>query len=252
MQKIVVANWKMNPLSVAGAEELFNLIENRIGNLKNTEVVICPPFVYLPAFQGRDSIIKLGAQNCFWEEKGAYTGEISARMIEDMNCRYVILGHSERQKYLGETDEMINRKIKTVLKTNLSPILLIGETRRNSLNSKKEIEVQLESTLMGIEEEHIRELNIVYEPLWAISSQQATIATVEDVIRAKSIIKEALKKLKGEIAKQIRILYGGSVDSENILDFVEKAGMKGVIVGRASLDPEEFVKIVKLLDDVKV
>jgi triosephosphate isomerase len=242
MKPIIVANWKMNPQTLQEAKELFNRVAEGIKNAcpefhRRVEVVICPPFVYIQTFKHLNILtIKLGAQSCFWEEKGAYTGEVSPKMLKDLGCEYVILGHSERRKNLGETDEMINKKIKAALKEDLKPILCVGETgeQREEEITEKILEKQTAAALEGLSEEQIGKVVLAYEPIWAIGTGNAC-----DIDRARKVELFLEKILK------IPVLYGGSVDSENALGYIKEAGFDGLLVGGASLIPEEFIKIAK-------
>jgi triosephosphate isomerase len=211
---LIVANWKMNPENFSQAKILFNLVKKRIKNIKNTEVIICPPFVFLSLLKAN------GAQDCFWEERGAYTGEISPKMLKNLDCQYVIIGHSERRHYLGETDEMINKKLKAALKMGLKPILCIANLS------------QLKKGLEGIFEKII----IAYEPLSAIGTGKPY-----DWEKAKKT-KDKIQKI---LSKNIKILYGGSVNSENALSYIKQGGFQGLLIGSASLKAKEFIKIAK-------
>ena len=241
MKPLVVANWKMNPPTLAKANLLFNTIVKKVKHLKNAEVVICPPFIYLPYFLNSKfpfSNLKIGAQDCFWEEKGAFTGEVSAAMLKDLGCQYVILGHSERRKYFGETDEMINKKIKAAIVAKLKPILCIGETKEEKEVGKtfEVLQSQLKKALFFIPNSKF--LIVAYEPVWAIGTGKAC-----GIFRAKK-----MNLFIRKIVKNIPILYGGSVNSENAKDYIEKADFDGLLVGKVSLDAEEFGKIVKSID----
>lgn len=244
MNPIIIANWKMNPQTVKEAEELFDSVEKGIKNIKNIkgiEAVICPPPVFLNTIKKGENV-KLGAQDCFYEDKGAYTGEISVGMIKDAGCEYVIVGHSERRKYFGETDEIVNKKIKAVLSSGLTPIFCIGETEEQRRNHKTEevIKRQLEKGLDGIK----ANLVIAYEPVWAIGTGNPCSA--EEAKRMCLFIKKILASIYDlKILGQIPILYGGSVNSDNSASYVKEAGMNGLLVGGASLKVEEFIKIVK-------
>ncbi|PJA64006.1 MAG: triose-phosphate isomerase, partial [Candidatus Portnoybacteria bacterium CG_4_9_14_3_um_filter_43_11] len=195
---------------------------------------------------------KLGAQDCFWENKGAYTGEISSLMLKDLGCQYVIVGHSERRKYFGESDEIINRKLKAVLKNRMKPVFCVGEETRDSLNGNgKQINEmglivgeQLEKGLIGISTERIREIIFAYEPIWAIGTGQACLP--DDAMKARLFIRKILSKLYSrETAEKARIVYGGSIDSKNVSDYVKNAKMDGILVGGASINASEFNKIVE-------
>ena len=217
MKPLIVANWKMNPVSLAEAKRLFNLEKKGTRNLKRVEVVICPPFVYLPVLRAN------GALDCFWEEKGAYTGEVSPKMLKDLGVKYVILGHSERRKYLGETDEMVNKKVKAVLAGRMKPILCIDKLS------------QIKKGLKGVPLERVI---LAFEPLSAIGTGKPY-----SVAKAKGIRRLIRKKLR-----RAPVLYGGSVNAQNAKSYVEEAGFQGLLVGGASLKPGEVVGIVKAVD----
>lgn len=244
MKILIVANWKMNPQTLIEARELFNSVKNGIKDIKNVEVVICPPFIYLPKVKSQGSEIKIGAQDCFWEEKGAFTGEISPKMLKNFGCQYVILGHSERRKYLNETDEMINKKLKAALKANLKAILCIGEAKgeRELAKTKEILKRELQKDLKGIENSkfEIKNLILAYEPIWAIGSgkscQPAQVREI-NLFLAKIL---AQRQLRG-----VRILYGGSVNSQNADLYLKKAQSQGLLVGGASLKANDFLKILK-------
>jgi triosephosphate isomerase len=248
MQKLIVANWKMNPQSLKEAKKLFNSVKNWIKRhsnvLKNIGIIICPPFVYLPGFalstsnfRHRTSNISLGAQDLFWEEKGAFTGEISPKMLKNLGVEYVIVGHSERRKILGETGEMINKKLKAAIKTKLKPILCIGETEKERTSGKtfQVLKNQLKKALNGTSNVKLQTSNLIiaYEPVWAIGTGNP--CKPED---AKEVLLFLRKILK------FPILYGGSVNSKNAKDYI-KIGFDGLLVGGASLDPKEFIEIIK-------
>ncbi len=212
MKLLVVANWKCNPTTLKEAKFLFNAVGKGIKNFKNVEVVICPPFIYLPFLKAK------GAQDCFWEEKGAYTGEISPVMLKNLGVEYVILGHSERRKYQGETDEIINKKLKAAISAGLKPILCVANLSQLGKSSK------------DISEEII----VAYEPVFAIGT-------------GKPCPPEMAKKMRDKIDYS-RVLYGGSVNSQNAGNYIKEAGFKGLLIGGASLASKEFIEIVKRVD----
>ena len=239
MKPLIVANWKMNPTSLAETKRLFNSVKNGIKKIKKAEVVICPPFVYLSTFSQQyrrlvRGTVRLGGQDCFWEEKGAFTGEVSPAMLKNLGCEYVIIGHSERRRYFQETDEMINKKIKAALKVKLKPILCVGETEEERKNGKAEeiLKRQIEKDLKEIESFN---LIIAYEPVWAIGTGNSCGAG-----EAQNI-----KNFISGIIPSVKILYGGSVNSGNSKEYIKEAGFGGLLVGGASLDAEEFSKIIK-------
>lgn len=242
MKSLIVANWKLNPINQKETKTLFEKIKRGTKNIKNTEVVVCPPFVYLSLLKG----LTLGAQNVYFEEKGAFTGEVSALMLADFKINYVIIGHSERRKYFNETDEQINKKIKKSLSVKLKPILCIGETaeERDSNRRAEVLERQITEDLKGVKKEEIKNIVIAYEPVWAIGT--GNNCSVDETMGSILFIRKIISKLyKREIADNLRIIYGGSVKSENSGSYIKSAGANGFLVGGASLNAEEFVKIVK-------
>lgn len=223
MKPLIVANWKMNPQTLAEAKRLFDSVKKGVKDFKNAEVVICPPFLCISNLKSQISNIKLGAQDCFWEEKGAFTGEVSPPMLKNLGCQYVIIGHSERRRYFKETDEIINKKIKAALKVNLRPILCI------------EKKSQIKNALRGIAKKDLKKIILAYEPVWAIGTGKAC-----GIPEARKINLSIRKIFKRNI-----LLYGGSVNSQNARNFIKKAKFQGFLIGGASLVPKEFIKIVK-------
>ena len=250
MQEIlIVGNWKMNPQNSLQVENLLQDIKNEMKNFsfEQKEVVICPPFIYLSNIQHLlSNDVKLGAQNCFWEEKGAFTGEISSLQLKNLNVKYVIIGHSERRQYLGETDEMIAKKLKAVLEARLSPILCIGETKeeREAEKTAEILKHQLKNDLKDTPQAN--KLIIAYEPIWAIGTGNFCEAD-EALSNLLFIKKQLLKLFPKNLAEKIKILYGGSVDSKNAKAYID-VGFDGLLVGGASLKAGEFVKILKTID----
>jgi triosephosphate isomerase len=234
---LVVANWKMNPTTLAEAKQLFNSVSQGIKKVKNVEAIICPPFVYLPILSlviSHRSLVKLGAQDCFYEQKGPFTGEVSPKMLKDLGCQCVIIGHSERRQCFEETDEMINKKIKAALKIKLKPILCIGETAAEKKKGKtfKVLKKQLKEDLKSIS--NLKNLILAYEPVWAIGT--GIPCQPSEAKRVLFFLRKSLRKTP--------VLYGGSVNSQNARDYL-KAGFQGLLVGGASLNDQEFIKIVK-------
>ncbi len=246
MKPLIVANWKCNPTSLPEAKGLFGSIRKGIKNVKNVEVVICPPFVYLPELKVKGSKLKLGAQNCFWEDKGAFTGEISAKMLRSLACKYVIIGHSERRRYFKERDLGINKKIKSSLQNKLKPILCIGETEeeKNRGEFPQVIKTQIEKGLRKIPRTKIKEIAIAYEPIWAIGTGKACRPVQAQVTNL--LIRKIMTRLYSRsIAEKVPVLYGGSVNKTNALDYLRESRMAGLLIGGASLRPKEFIRIVK-------
>jgi len=232
---LIVANWKMNPLTLKEVEALFKGINKKF---KKVEVVICPPFVFL--LSAKTNFV-LGAQNCFWEKEGAFSGEISPYQLKSIGCKYVILGHSERRKYFEETNEIVGKKIKKGFEAGLKPILCIGETLKEKNYVASVLKKQIKESLVYISRENIEKISIAYEPIWAIGSGYSCPTE-----RAKStvlLIRKILSELYG--AKKNRILYGGSVNSKNASLIYKEAGLDGLLIGGASLRPKEFLEIIK-------
>lgn len=229
--KYIIANWKMNPKTLAEAKRLFNAVK------KAKKAIICPPFVYLSELKGLD----LGAQNCFWEKEGAYTGEVSCSMLKSLGCKYVLVGHSERRKYFKE-DKDVNKKVKAVLNAKLIPVFCIGETKeeRNQNKTDAVLKEQISSGLDGVK---LSSIIIAYEPRWAIGT--GSPCDVEEAQKMKLFIQKILSKTYGRASLKVPILYGGSVKSNNAKAYIQEAGFNGLLVGGASLDAKEFIKIVK-------
>lgn len=245
MKPLIVANWKCNPLTLKEGEELVKRIEEGIEEVSSAEVVICPPFVFLPFLIQRAGL-PFGAQNCFSEDKGPFTGEISVNMLEEVGAKYVIIGHSERRKIFKETSEEINLKLLKVLNSSITPILCIGENREEREQGKTfdVLTEQLEKCLLGVSKEDSSKMVLSYEPVWAIGTGQP--AQVSDIVEVRVFIREFLSNKFGkENCEKIRVLYGGSVDSNNVHSFVTEARMNGVLVGGASLKSDEFLKLIK-------
>ncbi len=245
MKYLIIANWKCNPVSAVEAKNLFKSANGAARNAKNAEVVICPPFVYLSDLKKQGLDVVLGSQDCFWEPKGAYTGEVSAQMLKNLWCKYVIIGHSERRKYFNETNESINKKLKAVFEAGLKPIFCVGEKHDEKEIIKEVLEKQLSEGLANVPASKITDLIIAYEPVWAISSEEGKYCSPEYAFSASLIIKKFL--LKGydkTVIDKIRIIYGGSVGSNDAVSYIKEGRMAGTLVGKASLNAAEFGKIV--------
>ncbi len=247
---MIAGNWKMNT-TVSEAVALVNEMRQGLDKIDNVDKVVCPPFISLAAVREviKGSSTKLGAQNIFFEEKGAYTGEISPLMLADL-CEFVIIGHSERRQYFDETGEIVNKKVKAALKVGLKPILCIGERLEENEAGRTEevVTEQLESSLAGINESS--SLIVAYEPIWAIGTGRA--ATGKQANETISFIRRNISKLYGkEIAKGLRILYGGSVTADNATEFVNQPEIDGALVGGASLKANQFLSIVKQTSEVR-
>ena len=244
---IVAGNWKMNK-TVAEARALVAEMTPTLRAVKGVEKVLCPPFVSLVAvaalLQGTD--IGLGAQNMYWETKGAYTGEIAPGMVAEF-CRYVIIGHSERRTYFGETDETVNKKTVAAYNFGLTPIVCVGETlaEYESGRTAEVVSRQIRAGLKGLEVEFAPKVVIAYEPVWAIGTGRASTGVDANIV-IRDHIRKALKEMYGEDAAQaMRVLYGGSVTAANAAEFFGQPDIDGALVGGASLKVDEFVKITQ-------
>ncbi len=252
MKKLVVGNLKMNLLTVAERDRYLESFQRDFEKkAKNSaEIVLCPPAVHLEKFVetlAQENIF-VGAQNIFWEERGSFTGEISSLMVKNIGCKYAIIGHSERRKYFAESNEDINAKIKSALKDNLIPIVCIGEsqTERKNGETAEVIMAQLNQSLSDVPISKITEIVFAYEPIWAVGSD--AIPTSDEILEVKITIRKLLvEKYGASAAEKVRILYGGSVNSKNVDQVCVEPQMDGVLVGRESLIPNEFLKIVSLI-----
>jgi len=247
---LVAGNWKMNT-TVAEAERLVLEMLESLDRIEGVEKVLCPPFVSLVGIgmMLENSSIKLGAQNMYFESKGAYTGEVSPMMLKEL-CEFVILGHSERRWYFGETDEIVNEKVKAALANKLRPILCVGERLEENEAGKTQevIDRQIRGALSGVES--VPDLVVAYEPVWAIGTGRAAsgkqaAATIQFV---RDVVSEIWSK---SAAQDLRVLYGGSVTSSNVAEFVALPEIDGALVGGASLKADEFVGIVKKTSEIK-
>jgi len=243
----VAGNWKMNT-SRAQAVALAQALIERIGSQEAVDTAVCPPFVYLEAVAVviSDSRIDLGAQNMFYEDNGAYTGEVSGAMLTDAGCRYVILGHSERRHIIGETDEIINRKIIKALSDGLDVIFCVGEllTEREARQTPDVVRRQVRVGLEGVTRSDMESVTIAYEPVWAIGTGRT--ATPEQAQEVHAMIRELIARTyDGNLAESIRIQYGGSVKPSNAAELLHQADIDGALVGGASLKAEDFAAIVQ-------
>jgi len=243
----IAGNWKMNK-TVGEAVDLVREVKKAISGFKEVEVAVAPPFTALYAVHREleGSPIHLAAQNLYWEEKGAFTGEISPLMLKEVGCDYVIIGHSERRQYFGETDETVNRRIKAALAHNLKVIFCVGETLKEREEGKtfSVIERQIEGGLKGLGEKELRDIVIAYEPVWAIGTGKT--ATPEQAEEAHRFVRGKVEKLYSrKVSEEMRIQYGGSVTPENIKGLMNQPNIDGALVGGASLKSESFSKIVR-------
>jgi len=243
---IIAGNWKMN-MTATQARELAGKLVPLVSGVKGRDVVLGPPFTSLAAVAEtiKGSNIGLAAQNLHWEDKGAFTGEISADMLLDSGCKYVIIGHSERRQYFGETDETVNKKVKQALKKGLLPILCVGETlaEREAGKLKDIISRQVTGGLNDISAEDMKKIVLAYEPVWAIGTGKT--ATPEQANEVHALIRQKIKALySADIAEGLRIQYGGSVTPENVSTLMAMPDIDGALVGGASLKPESFAALV--------
>ena len=223
MKPLIIANWKMNPGTLRQTKALFSAIQ-KTTKQKKVEVVICPPYPYLVPLRQMKTNVVLGAQDCSWEKKGALTGEVSAQQLKDIGCSYVICGHSERKKYLGETLGMTHAKLEAALKAGLHVLLCVENLRELQIFKKKT--------------KSFKNVFLVFEPSSAISTQGGKQILPRDI----ALMSSAMRKIAG---RNIPVLYGGSVNAKSIADIMKKGKVRGALVGAASLKPKEFAKIVK-------
>jgi triosephosphate isomerase len=247
-KKIIAANWKMN-MTIGETAGFFEKFLRELGDDRKVEVVIVPPFTALAAASEllRDvQNVKLGAQNMHWEKPGAYTGEICAEMLRELLVNYVVLGHSERRTYFGETDAIVNKKVLAAHANALKPIVCIGETlaERDAGKVEEVLATQAKGSLAGLTADQMEETVIAYEPVWAIGTgRTATPAQAQD---AHAFIRQQLEQLFGkDVADEVRIQYGGSVKPGNAAELMSQADIDGALVGGASLDPRGFAEIVQ-------
>ncbi len=242
----------MNLLSPQERDRYLIWMDKELKNkkLKNSEIVLCPPFVHLEAFKKwNNKKIKLGAQNMFPELKGSYTGEISPVMLKNLGCEYVIIGHSERKRYFSESNHEINLKLISALKNGLKPILCVGESRVEKENHEtlKVITRQVKEALANIKRTKAEQINIAYEPIWSVGSD--IVPASNKIMEAGLLIRKILVEMFGKkYAEMVRILYGGSVSAKTIGQVCVEAGMDGALIGRESLLPHEFIKIAEIID----
>lgn len=249
MKTLIAANWKMNT-NLSEAQQLTRDLLSSINNDAHVETVICPPFVYLQEISNllKGKPIKVGAQNVYFEEKGAYTGEVASGMLSDF-CEYVIIGHSERRQFFGDTNEIVNKKLRSVIEHELTPILCVGENldERENGDAENVVGAQLEESLSGIQK--TVNLVVAYEPVWAIGTGKAATSDIaEDIMR---FIRSKLAAIyDNPFADNITLLYGGSVTADNVKDYLSQANINGALVGGASLDAQKFQDIIDRAGDI--
>ena len=244
---IIAGNWKMYK-DVNEAIELANGIKREAFDVENVNIVICPPFTDLSDVGEMllETNINLGAQNCYWEAEGAFTGEVSVSMLKSVGCKYVIIGHSERRKYFGETDQTVNQRIRAAIDGGLVPIMCVGETlqEREAGKTVDVVKTQVTGGLKGFEEAYLDKLVVAYEPVWAIGTGKT--ATPLQAQEIHKMIRDLLKDMYSEsFSDSKRILYGGSVNPDNIEKLMSEEDIDGGLIGGASLKSEGFADIIK-------
>ncbi len=255
---LVIANWKMN-LGLEESIKLASAIKESYGEeMKKSKIVLCPSFTNINSVSQIvvDTAISYGAQDVFWEAKGAYTGATSPIMLKELGAEYVIVGHSERRANFGETDEMVNKKVKTCLEFNLIPIICLGEEYkdRKSGRQKQIIERHIRNILKDIKIKKYNQVIVAYEPIWAIStSRQGKPETPDDADDQQELINRILTELynKDIVENNFKVIYGGSVNKENILGFAERENIEGVLVGSASQNAEDFVDLMNQINKLE-
>ncbi len=243
--KYIIANWKSYITSHKEAKKLFEATRD-MAEVSTCEVIICPPYPFLPDTKV-DWDMKLGVQNVFWEKSGAFTGEVTLDMLKNLNIDYVILGHSERRRYFSETNDIINKKVKASLRAGFKVILCVGENERKEEGViPKIVSDQVRECLDGVPKSKLKNVMVAYEPVWAIGTGLSD--SPENAYQAALYIKKTIARMYNtKTGVSVRVLYGGSVNSKNILDFINYHGIDGVLVGSASTKKDEFTKMIKLV-----
>lgn len=246
---IIIANWKAHPATVAEACAWAERIEARVSLSRGVELCVAPPFPFLATLGGILKKAHLGAQDSFWEDIGPYTGAVSWRHLAELGVRTVIVGHSERRRIFGETDALVNRKVRALLAVGMTPVVCVGETEREGSEIPRSVEEQVRAALAGVRREEAAGVVLAYEPIWAISTTPGAHAIdPEMAFRAVLSLKKTLVDLVGATAaNRVRIIYGGSVTGDSLASFVKGGRMDGALVGGASLDPDELVRMVRSL-----
>jgi triosephosphate isomerase len=244
---LIAGNWKMHK-TIPEAIELVKQLDEESGGLEKAQLIVIPPFTALKevAITLQQSSIQVGAQNVYWEDQGAFTGEVSAPMLKDAGCSCVVIGHSERRQYFGETNETVNKKIKAVLNHGLTPIMCIGESldEREDGKTMAKVESQIAEGLDGLATEDVRRIIIAYEPIWAIGT--GLTATPDQAQEVHHFIRESISEKHGkEAAGYAIILYGGSVKPENTFSLLSEKDINGALVGGASLKADSFIGIAR-------
>ena len=244
--KFICGNWKLHK-TIAESVALATEIKNAVGPLRDVEVAVAPVFTSLHAVAKRleGSAVSVAAQDCFWEDQGAWTGEVSARLVKDAGCKYVIIAHSERRQHFGELDAAANLKVKAALRNQLAPILCVGETlaQRDAGEEYGVVGAMLQGGLAELTHDDAAVLTVAYEPVWAIGTGRT--ATPQQAEQMHGFIRGKLQEQFGEGAARVRIQYGGSVKPDNVATLMGQPNIDGALVGGASLKADDFLKIVK-------
>jgi triosephosphate isomerase len=248
-KKLIVGNWKMNPTSLEEAKRIYRSVNNISKKLSSTDVVICPPFVYIKSFLSKNStsLISIGAQNIFTEEQGSFTGEISPLMLKNLGVTHVIVGHSERRAR-GETDEMVARKVQLVIDSGMNPIMCVGEKERDANGDYLHIvRDQIKNSLNKVSKKDINRLIVAYEPIWAVGAKEAM--SPKDLHEMSLFVKKVLSDIYGhDEAMSTKILYGGDANFRNAADLITVGQVNGLLLGRASINSAGFVELLKTVD----
>jgi triosephosphate isomerase (TIM) len=247
---LIAGNWKMNANHLE-AIQMVQKLSYRLdpSDYERVDVVVCPPFTSMRSVQtvieADHLLIRLGAQNVDWHDKGAFTGEISPAMLAKLRVSYVIVGHSERRQLFGETDEVVNKKAKAVAEAGMIPIVCVGETeqQRDAGDEEQVVRSQVRASLAGVDSDTVASLVVAYEPIWAIGTGRT--ASADDAGTMCKLVREEVRSFAGGAADDMRVLYGGSVNSGNIAGFMAKRDVDGALVGGASLDPDAFASIIR-------
>ncbi|MBU1957557.1 triose-phosphate isomerase [bacterium] len=247
MKPLIVGNWKMNINSLTETKKLFNSIKRKAKGLeRKAEIVVCPSSAYLSNLKTQNSSVVLGAQDLFWENEGNFTGNISPLILKETDCKYVLVGHSERRKHNKETNEMISKKLKKAIDNGFKVILCVGETatEKKTGQALRVLNTQVSKALNRIDDKEIKNVIIAYEPVWAVGTGKPCESSV--VLTQNLLIRNMIKKrYSSKIAKDFKILYGGSVNSDNAKEYIDVARTQGLLIGEASLNSQEFIKIIK-------
>lgn len=252
MKKIIIGNWKMNPTTLEEARRIFKSIKNISNKLNSTNIVACPPFIYIPTLlkMTGEYPISIGSQDAYFEEQGAFTGEISPLMLKNLGVKYIIIGHSEKRAQ-GDTDEKISKKVGMALELGLNVVLCVGEKERDEQGSHLDIlKTQIKNSLNKVQKKYIGKLIVAYEPIWAIGAKEAMSPAI--IHEMSLFIKKVLADMYGHNeAVSTPILYGGSVNFRNAGDIISQGEVDGLLVGRESVNSTGFVELLKAVDALK-